>query len=84
MTPYELNILIHVHTCPDHFKVGETELLNSTIKEFLSNGAITHDSDSKNGYGTTDLGKAWLISILKTKIPKIVYMDEQNQPIKFY
>lgn len=84
MTPYELNILIRVHTCPGHFQVGETELLNSTIKEFLSNGAIAHNSESDNGYTTTNLGKAWLISILKTEIPKIVYMDEQNNPIKFY
>lgn len=75
MSPYELNILLHIYTCPGHFTVDKTNVFNKTIEKFLISEVITDTKDTKNGYKVTEMGEAFIKCILKTEYPELVYVD---------
>lgn len=85
MTPYELKILIHIITCGGHFHVVDNKLRQGALTQFENVGAIIKCDEERNdhGYSATDLGRAWLASILKTEPPTMKYVDKSGEIIDF-
>lgn len=86
LTPYELDLLLHIHTCPLYFSdsgIIDTNLRKITLDTFISAGIICTSSVTDNGYKLLPLGKIWLHVILKTPIPKatMVYLDNAGDII---
>ena len=77
MTPYQLRILLHVNSCPGSFEHDDTDLYGVTISDFMIDGVMTTcaDSEIEHGLALTNLGRAWVKSILHTDIPKVCYID---------
>lgn len=82
MTPYELTLLIHYHTTPAKFEYDETELFNQVNNQFVDDKIIVYCEGRSNNWKLTELGRAWLASILATKIPTAVYLDEHGNRLE--
>ena len=81
MTPYELTVLIHHYVSPGLFQFCETDLYKDTCTRFVFDGLFL-DSKMDNGYEVTGLGKAWILAILRTPVPKLVYVDAEGKVIE--
>ena len=81
MTPYELNILIHIYTIPVKFPHDSTNLYARTIKTFIGQGIII-SANAESGYKLTEKGAAWLISILQTPMPIQAWVDVNGKIIE--
>ena len=83
MTPYELTVLIHHYISPGLFPQHDTDLYKDTTTRFVHDGLFSVCSQQTNGFIVTDLGKAWLHSILKTPVPKLAYVDVDGNVIDY-
>ncbi len=84
MTPYELNLLIHIYTTPIRHPNQETKLYEETCNAFESEGVIEpefEDPKCAHGYKLTHMGEAWLKSILSTPKPTLAFIDYKGDVI---
>lgn len=82
MSPFELSLLIHIHTTPRAFDQRDTPLRKGTLSAFVIEGIIVPDSEQENGYVLTELGRAFLSAILSTRIPELAYVDQSGRLIE--
>ena len=78
MTPLELEVLMHIYVTPLRFP--HLNHLGSIVGKFLKLG-ILEASDTESGYVVSDLGRAWIYSILSTPIPKMGYIGQDGKLI---
>lgn len=84
LSPYELELLIHIYTTPLGFKNSTHPVgshLNNTLAYFITNKVIK-EGDTVNGYAITPLGEAWLRSILVTPLPIKQYVNQLGEVIE--
>lgn len=73
MTPNDLEILLHHYVSPCEFPRREADAYKKAVKMFLADGVFDHEDDG--GYRVTEKGKAWIVMILSTPMPKLKYCD---------
>ena len=86
MTPFEINLLFHLHTSPSAKPAGSGELLDNTFEKFCIHGLAEHCPTVHNSglYKLTPLGKAYLDVLMNTPIPTIDFIDGGGQRISQY
>lgn len=82
MTPYELGILMHIHTRAACFEETSAPLRAETLGRFITLGVTALSKDMEHGDCLTDLGRAWLSAILSTRIPELAYIDQLGELIE--
>lgn len=86
--PANIEFLLWCHTrCERHWSValgmkeaGET--WKRAIDKLVSCGAIEPDKENDLMWRTTPLGCAWVSALCNVKIPRTVFVDEQDRIVK--
>lgn len=86
MTPYELNLLLHIYTSPAPHESHNLSLYNETLRDFVRLGVVIADKSTmhSNQYvmNVTALGEAWIKTILNTPLPEPCYVDYMGNIIE--
>lgn len=82
-SPYELTLLIDIHvTSKDNWTTADSELRGDTVEDFQTRRIIKNRSIDSYEYELTDLGIAWLQSMLNTPLPTLGYYNQMGERIK--
>ena len=82
MTPNDVEILLHCHSCPVPHPRADAPAVAEALKKFEMLGAIVNGVGHLEGvYNTTDLGKAWVSAICNVPLPRIVFLGTDGEPI---
>lgn len=77
MTPLELEILIHCYVCSEPFPRAHAPAVEEATDRFVAHGII-ESAPGNRCYMVTEKGGVWLKIILRTPMPKAVWMDAQG------
>lgn len=81
MTPNDIEILLHCHTCPDRHPRMEAPGVRSTFQSLEINGLI---EEHKDGYFvTTGRGKAHVETLCTTPWPVQKWVNDKNEIIEY-
>ncbi len=83
MTPNDIEILIHYHSCPEPHPRIHAPAVEDSIRNFLADGILElRKTDKEDTFRTTEKGRAWLQMILDTPYPTLVWVDEKGNKIE--
>lgn len=80
MTPYEINLLLHIHTTPT--PVRHSSILKDTLQDFLCERLIVDSPKSGSGYECTDKGVAHIAQLCNLPFPDVQFVDFAGRRIQ--
>jgi len=85
MTPYEINLFLHIHTTPAKFENSGNEIYISTTEQFKNDDLIKLNLENSccHGYQLTDKGLAYLSLLTSIPYPDVFYFDSHGHKISF-
>ena len=81
MSPYEIEILLHIYCSPAELPQAKTPLLERTLKDFENEGLIIPSFHRDSGWSTLPKGDAFVELLCNTPIPKGGWFDPRNGEI---
>lgn len=81
MTPNDLEIILHCHTCALPHPRLHAAAVREAIEKFLADGLIERTTDQEEIYRTTERGVAWVTMLLVTPYPKRAWIDAESRVI---
>lgn len=91
LTPFELTVLLEIYTSPRYpesfqriiDRCGSMTLIEETMDKFISLGIVNTTSSNKSNWKTdiSELGHAYMLAILHTSLPSVMYVTENNRAI---
>jgi len=82
MSPYEIEMLLHIHYTAEPDPKWNTSLGGTTLSEFIENGLIEQRVDREDNpegaWQITDRGSAMVHLLCNTKLPKPCWVDEHG------
>ena len=79
MTPSDIGILLHCHTCPDPHPRIDAPAVQETIADFIEFGILKQKGYS---YITTGKGNALVTLLCKTEMPQQAWVDKHGNVIR--
>lgn len=78
-SPNNINVLLHYYvTNADHPRIT-SKAVQETISWYLESGVFVYTPSGE--LDITDLGRAWVELLCRTKMPRIIFVDEYDQSI---
>ena len=78
LTPYQMNILMHIYCNCDDFTLYRNQLFAKTLSNFVGNRIIKTSNKYDHGYELTEKGKAWVADILCTPVPTAAWIGRDG------
>jgi DNA-binding HxlR family transcriptional regulator len=86
MTPYEINVILHIHTCIAPFEssgIKPSELLKATLEQLIELDIIKVDDDRSVHHGhiyeTTPRGMTFVQMLCDTPFPEQKWIDPRTE-----
>ena len=80
MTPFEINLLLHIYTTPNPPNNLDLPLTKDTLLSFMENGLIINEGD--NLYTVTKRGSAHVNQLCQLPYPVLVWADKNGDIIE--
>jgi hypothetical protein len=83
-TPNNIDVLLHYHCSPDKHPRINAPAVREAIDFLLVEGCLVPVADSPGNllytttYTTTQRGQAWVAALCNVRVPRNVFVDEQN------
>ncbi len=84
MTPYEIDLFLHIATTPSKYEYSEADIYLNVTKGFMAAGIIeiSINKDCVHGFSLTPKGHAYLKLLTSIPYPTVVFFDANNNEIK--
>jgi hypothetical protein len=82
MTPNGIEILIHCYVSGTPHPRREAPAVKEQLENFEREGLITQLPGIDTGYMTTDKGKAHVLQLCNTPLPRKIWIDATGKPIE--
>ena len=80
MTPSDIEILLHYHTCPEPHPRTHAPAVQDTIRWFVSLG-ILEEKGHLQSYRTTGKGNALVRMLCNVGMPQLAWLDREDNII---